>query len=35
MAGEVRWAMLEALIEEGARRNVARYTWPAPTSTRT
>jgi hypothetical protein len=25
MAGEVRWAMLEALIEEGARRNVARY----------
>ena len=25
MAGEVRWALLEALIEEGARRNVARY----------
>lgn len=25
MAGEVRWALLEALIEEGAKRNVARY----------
>jgi hypothetical protein len=25
MAGEVRWALLEALIAEGARRNVARY----------
>jgi hypothetical protein len=25
MAGEVRWALLEALIDEGARRNVARY----------
>ena len=25
MAGEVRWALLEGLIDEGARRNVARY----------
>lgn len=25
LAGEVRWALLEALIAEGARRNVARY----------
>jgi len=25
LSGEVRWALLEALIEEGARRNVARY----------
>lgn len=25
MAGEVRWALLEALVAEGARRNVARY----------
>ena len=25
MAGEIRWALLEALIDEGARRNVARY----------
>ena len=24
MAGEVRWALLEALIEEGAKRNVGR-----------
>lgn len=25
MAGEVRWALLEALIDEGQRRNVGRY----------
>ena len=25
LSGEVRWALLEALVEEGARRNVARY----------